>query len=235
MRRRKAPSAERSGITRVARLAGWLLTAAFLSALTALAYEVPLDPHSIREAYFLGQRNDEKMARFLDTYVKRLPPPEKGPYISEIQLLTPYAQVVDLSRQKTLGYSAQQAEQDYRERGDTIRVRVRIEFTATYGLAEAQKSGRSGTSSGFILRQEDFWKAFKVGLSQNDQWMEPLDIYGEPTYSLFNPGATGPVMKGALIYAEFSAGDVSSSTANVEVFTPDDQHVIAGFDLEKLR
>ena len=107
---------------------------------TAVAYEVPLDPHSVRDAYFLGQRNDEKTARFLDAYVKHLPPPEKGPDISEIQLLTPYAQVVELSRQKTVGYSAQQAEQDYRERGDRIRVRVRIEFTATYGLAEVQKA-----------------------------------------------------------------------------------------------
>jgi hypothetical protein len=234
MRRKKSPSAEASGRTRLARSAASLLLTAFLIA-PAAAYEAPLDPHSIREAYFLGQRNDEKMARFLDTYVKHLPPPEKGPYISEIQLLTPYAQVVDLSRQKTVGYSAQQAEQDYRDHGDTIRVRVRIEFTATYGLVEAQKATRSGTSPGFTLRPEDFWKQFKVGLSQKDQWVEPLDTYGEPTYSLFNPGATGPVMNGALVYVEWNAADVSSSPANVEVFTPDGQHVVATFDLEKLR
>ena len=85
------------------------------------------------------------------------------------------------------------------------------------------------------MRSEDFWKDFKVGLSQNDQWIEPLDIYGEPTYSLFNPGATGPVMNGALVFVDFNAADVSSSTANVEVFTPDGQHVVATFDLEKLR
>jgi hypothetical protein len=221
-------------MARLARSAASLLLAAFLIA-PAVAYEAPLDPHSIREAYFLGQRNDEKMARFLDSYVKHLPPPERGPYISEIHLLTPYAQVVELSRQKTVGYSAQQAEQDYREHGDTIRVRLRIEFTATYGLAEAQKATRSGTSPGFTLRPEDFWKQFKVGLSQNDQWIEPLDIYGEPTYSLFGPGTTGPVMNGALVYLELQASDVSSSPATVEVFTPDGQHVVATFDLDKLR
>lgn len=40
--------------------------------------------------------------------------PPQGPYISEIRLLTPYAQAVDISRHKTLGYSAQQAEAEYK-------------------------------------------------------------------------------------------------------------------------
>jgi hypothetical protein len=218
-----------------ARSIAFFFAVAFLASLAALAYEVPLDSHSIREAYFLGQRNDEKMARLLDAYVKHLPPPKKGPYISEVELLTPYAQVVDLSRQKTVGYSAQQAEQDYHDRGDTVRVRVRIEFTPTYGLTEAQKSTRSGASPGFTLRPEDFWKDFKVGLSQSEQWIEPMDTYGEPSYSLFNGGNSASVLNGALVYVEFKASDVASGAVSVEVFTPDDQHVVASFDLEKLR
>ena len=36
--------------------------------------------------------------------------PPQGPYISEIRLMTPYAQAVDISRHKTLGYTTQQAE-----------------------------------------------------------------------------------------------------------------------------
>src|SRR5439155_22632986 len=37
-----------------------------------------------------------------------------------------------LSRQHTVGYSAQQATQEYRDRGDVFRLRVRVFFTDTY-------------------------------------------------------------------------------------------------------
>jgi hypothetical protein len=223
-------------MTRAATRSVGFFAIVFLASLAALAYEVPLDSHSIREAYFLGQRNDEKMSRFLDAYVKHLPLPRKGPYVSEVRLLTPYAQVVDLSRQRTTGYSAQQAEQDYHDRGDTILVLVRIELTPTYGLADARSSAEhSGAAVGYALRPEDFWKDFKIGLSQNDKWIDPLDIHGEPTYSPLNAGASGRVMDGALVYLEFNASDIASGGVSVEVFTPDDQHVVATFDLEKLR
>lgn len=65
----------------------------FTSAALA-AYDFPLDSESIREAYFLGRRNDEKTIKCLASYFKRLPLPEKGPHISEISLYTPYAQIV---------------------------------------------------------------------------------------------------------------------------------------------
>jgi hypothetical protein len=195
-----------------------------------LTYEVPLDSHSVREAYFLGQRNDEKTTEFLSAYVKHPPFPEKGPYISEIELLTPYAQVLEMSREKTVGYSAQDAEEDYRRRGDTIRVRVRIEFTPTYGPIEAHKSDQDGVQ-GLTLRPPDFWKAFRIGLKQHEQWIEPCEIYGEPTYEPF-PGGQ---MTGALVWYVYDAHEVASEEVSVEVFTPDGQHVVATFDLAKLR
>lgn len=51
-----------------------------------LAYETPLEPESIRWAYFLGKRSDEKTASLLADYMKRLPVPERDPYISEMTL-----------------------------------------------------------------------------------------------------------------------------------------------------
>lgn len=71
-----------------------------------------LSDEAVRDAYFLGQRNDEKTTQFLETYRRYLPMPQSGLYVSEIELFTPYAETVDLSRQRTFGYSAQQAEQE---------------------------------------------------------------------------------------------------------------------------
>jgi hypothetical protein len=53
------------------------------------AYEQPLRDYSIREAYFLGRRKDEKAAQFLAQYVKKLPVPKEGPHVAEIELRTP--------------------------------------------------------------------------------------------------------------------------------------------------
>ena len=79
-------------------LAAWLcgslaLAAVLLAAQALFAYEVPLSSHSVREAYFLGQRNDQKTAEFFAPYKKPQPLPQSGPHVAEIALLTPYAQV----------------------------------------------------------------------------------------------------------------------------------------------
>ena len=193
-----------------------------------LPYGNLLQSESVREAYFLGQRHDEKMAAFLDTYAKHLSLPEAGPYVSTIKLLTPFAQVVELSRLHT-NYSAQQAEMDYQRRGDMIRVCVTIEFTATYNRVETSKSQKGSRDESYItLRSEDFWKDFQFGLSQNDKWIEPLEINGEPVY-----GHNG--MTGAEVWLEYDSKDVASAETDVDIFTPDGQHIVIKFDLEKLR
>src|SRR5215472_5211332 len=97
-----------------------VIAAAVVGWQPVLAYEAPLEPNAVREAYFLGQRNDDARAKFFAAYVKHFALPQKGPYVSEIELLTPYAQVVDVSRQHTAGYSAQQAAEDYKKRGNMI-------------------------------------------------------------------------------------------------------------------
>jgi hypothetical protein len=55
----------------------------------AVAYEHPLGSHSIREAYFLGRRNDDKLAAFLAQYMKLLPVPKSGPHVPQIEIRTP--------------------------------------------------------------------------------------------------------------------------------------------------
>ncbi len=204
---------------------------------SCFAYEAPLSEQSVREAYFLGQRNDEKTARFLAQYEHVLPLPEKGPHVAEIELHTPYAQVVAISRSRTVGYSAQQAAADYRKRGDTIRVRILLLLTPTYPLVVAPKFEISvHETPGASLRPEDFWKDFGYELRQDDVPVKPLSIRGEPVYSRTSAHADHSwQMTGAQVWLEYAAEDVASVASDFEVATPDGQRVIVKFDLEKLR
>ncbi len=230
---------------------------ALLTSQAVCAYEIPLESHSVRDAYFLGQRGDETLARFLDTYAKHLPVPQKGPYISEVKLLTPYAQVVDISRQKTVGYSAQQAAQDYKDRGDTFRVYVRIEFTATYGFSQAVESANhAAREQRLALQPYDFWRDFQFILWQDAKPAEPPRDLGSgsgsadhqeeserrvtdarwadstPIYS--NSEYNGGLV-GADVWLDYDAKDITSDPISMEIVTPAGQHAVATFDLAKLR
>src|ERR1700687_2338239 len=213
--------------------------AALLASQTAFAYETPLESHSIRDAYFLGQRGDEKLARFFDPYTKHLPPPQKGPYISEIKLLTPYAQVVDISRQRTAGYSAQQAEQDYKNRGDSIRVYVRIEFTATYGFLQAVEAANHAAREQRLAWQPyDFWRDFQFILAQDANPADPPGAQSDSAGGGSQPagriidameadasaiyGDDGLV--GSLVWLDYDAKDVTSDSVSFEVITPPGPH-----------
>src|SRR5260370_548289 len=69
------------------------------------AYEMPLTVSALHEAYVLGQRNDQATAAFLSPYMKQITEGFQAPHIAEIEILTPFAQDVDLSRQSPSGYS----------------------------------------------------------------------------------------------------------------------------------
>jgi hypothetical protein len=202
-----------------------------------LAFNAPLSDTAVREAYFLGQRRDETTAGFLDSYAKHLSVPKTGPYVSAVQVFTPYAQLVELSREHTVGYSAQQAGQDYRHRSDTIEVTVYIQLTPTYGAVIAhpvQKGSRSSEATTYSLRSPDFWRDFQFQMLQRDSIIEPRNFSGVATYTATD-GEGGSSLSGATVWLEFDAKDLSSDDATVEVDTPDGQHVAVTFDLAKLR
>ncbi len=114
-----------------------LLGAALLLTSSAPAFQTSLSDESIREAYFLGQRNDATTASFFNPYLRLLPKPDKGAFIAEVEVYTPYVQLVETSRRRSMGYSAQQAALDYRHNQHKLYVRVRIDFTPTYGALES--------------------------------------------------------------------------------------------------
>jgi hypothetical protein len=211
-----------------------VLAAALLFSPASLAFDTPLSDQAVREAYFLGQRNDERTAEFLEKYRRHLPAPESGPWISTVELFTPYAETVELSRQRSFGYSAQSAAKDYRERRNVIRVTVSIEFTASYGyLIEEEIKQRGGSSKGFAFRSPDFWKDFSYRLFDGDTVIDSLEVQGHPTY---RSADNSTVMTGATISLVYDTEKISSSTdAALVVDTPDGRQAVATFDLSRLR
>ncbi len=124
-------------------------TAALLLSPFSLAYQSPLSEESIREAYFLGQRHDESFASFLSKYIKLLPPPKTGPYISSVTFFTPFAQVAQLSDRHIGNYSAQQAQLDHRGQEEVVEIFVEIQLTSSYGpLAPSDYHGHANYSCG---------------------------------------------------------------------------------------
>jgi hypothetical protein len=87
---------------------------------------------ALHDAWELGQRNDQETGNFLAHYLKKVSGGENDPFTAEIEIVTPYAEVVDQSRQKTTSYSEEQAARDYRQRGNTILIKLVIMLPATY-------------------------------------------------------------------------------------------------------
>lgn len=202
------------------------LAVSLLAAQVAAAYERPLSPQSIREAYFLGSRKDEKTAEFLSKYVQRLPLPKSGPHVAEIEVRTPYHQVVTRARNAPPGYSSQQAEQGYRAHPNLIFVRVRINLTPTY---PAHLTQTVGGVRGTQPRTPEFWRDFSIRLIQEEP-IAPKNVSGKPIY-----WGNGGRLIGSEVELAFDAEHVASGPARVEVLTPDGQRVAAEFDLQKLR
>lgn len=198
------------------------------------AFDSPLSEEAVRQAYFLGQRRDDAMARALDNYTLYLDPPETGPYIASVTFFTPFAQAVASSSRHTFGYSAQQAQIDHRAQKETVKVIVEIFLTKSYSNLIVRPTGsRSDSPTGFTLRPNNFWKAFDVRASVDDQRVSPLTTSGQPTFSCVNNGSCD--LTGATVTLEFSAENFQSTSATILVTPPEGDPVQVDFDLTALR
>jgi hypothetical protein len=214
---------------------------AFLAVMLALlvvspesfAFNSPLSDEAIRDAYFLGQRRDESTARFLAKYKQPLAVPRTGPYIASVELLTPFARVVLVSIQQTMGYSAQQAQAEYRGKEETVVMNIEVLLTSSYGpLITRPTSQRSGSPVGFAFRSPDFWEDIQVQVTVGDNIVKPAHFSGEPTYRC---GEDGCQLRGATLRFEFPAGAFNSDAATVQVSPPEGPDVVVDFDLTALR
>jgi hypothetical protein len=207
----------------------------------APAYDSQLTPAALHDAYVLGQRNDQATAAFLSPYLKQLTDRAADPHIAEIEILTPFAQVVDQSRSFTSGYSEQQAAQDYHQRGDTILVRVLLMLPAAYPKDQSNPetnspapSGASSAEQNSALRPENFWQNFRFALKQHGKVIQTKSIHNKPVHSTPTPDAPA-VLDGATVWLEYDAKDIAAEEATIEVVTPESKTIGAVFDLRKLR
>jgi hypothetical protein len=126
----------RAGARLVAGVAAGLL----IFAMPGDAYQTPLDTKSVHDAYVLGQRNDQSTGDFLAPYIKEMTESLSATRVAEIELLTPYAQVVDDSRKNTAGYTEGQAMQQYQQAGNTVEVNVTLLLPSAYPKANGASS-----------------------------------------------------------------------------------------------
>jgi hypothetical protein len=200
-------------------------------ALPALAYQYPLSSTDIRDAYFIGARNDELTAAFFSDYTKHLPMPESGPYVSDVSIDTPYTQVARRSM-GAVNYNSVEAVDEFDGKPMAFRVEVCFYFTDTYTPAPlVHTDGISLT----VPPYPDFWNDFKVRLLQDKQ-IRPKAVRGAAIYPLWS-GDDGPppLPVGGKIWLEFDAEKIDTADATVEVLTPDGQDIHVPFDLSRLR
>lgn len=219
------------------------LILAFLVSITndgiSSAYEVPLTPAALHEAYILGQRNDQATANFLSPYLKQITDKSQAPHIAEIEILTPFAQVVDLSRQLTSGYAEEQAARDYHAHGDTVLVRIILMLPAAYPKADASLNQTpplppQPPAPTLALQPENFWQNFRFETKQHGKTIPTRFIRNKPIYSTPTKETSG-VLDGATVLLEYDAKDMESDETVVEVTTPDSKTFNVTFDLKKLR
>jgi hypothetical protein len=210
-----------------------LLTAALLLPAPSFAFDTPLSDQAIRQAYFLGQRRDDSIARFLSRYTRNLPPPDSGPHVSSVTFLTPYALLVQQSSQR-INYSAQQATKEHHSDQEIVAVAIEILLTQSYGALIPRPTGsRSGSPVGYQFRNPDFWKDFKYHVYDGDNELKPDSFTGDPIYVCPSEGACD--LFGATIHLEFPAAAFTSSTATVEVDPKVSDPTAVDFDLPSLR
>jgi hypothetical protein len=206
---------------------------------TSAAYETPLTPSGLHEAYILGKRNDQATANFLNPYLKQIAEGSQVPHIAQIEILTPFAQVVDLSRSFTSGYSEEQAAREYHQRGDTVVLRIALMLPAAYPkpeLAPDQPPAppQQSPPANAPLLPENFWQNFRFEMKQHGKTIASRSIRNKPIYS--TPTKDTPaVLDGETVWLEYDAKDVTSDEIAVEVTTPDSKAINATFDLKKLR
>jgi hypothetical protein len=210
-----------------------IFAAALILSPSAFAFDTPLSDTAVRQAYFLGQRRDDTMARFLNRYTKLLPPPDSGPQIYSVTFLTPFALVVQQSSQR-VNYSAQQAEKEHHGDNEIVSITIQMLLTQSYGALITRPTGsRSGSPIGIQLRNPNFWKDFKYSVFDDEQELKVDSPTGEPTYACDGEG--GCNLTGATVHFQLPAKLFISGAATVEVDPKVADPTSVDFDLTSLR
>jgi hypothetical protein len=203
-----------------------------LIALPALAYQYPLSSIDIRDAFLIGNRNDDLTVALLSKYSRTLPAPETGPYVAQIELDTPYLQIARRAN-GALNYDSLDAVQEFQDKPMVFQVHVKFYFTSTYmPLPVTPTEGIPLNTPGY----PDFWNDFKVRLMQ-DKEVRPKSSAGAALFPLWGSDGNGPPPSpiGGRIDMEYDPEKIDTADATVEVITPDGQDIIVPFELSRLQ
>jgi len=202
--------------------------------LPASAFDVPLSDEAVRDAYFLGQRHDGTFPAILGKYVRNLPLPKSGPYISSVTFLTPFIQLVEHSDAYIGNYSAQKALLEHRGQEEFVLIFVAIQLTDTYGrLIPPPPNWRSRSPDAWVPRPSDFWRDFHVQIYNAAQPLTPYDFHGRATFGCARRGPC--ILTGATLEFDFRADSFTSDSATIQVTPPEGDPVSVDFDLTRLR
>ena len=198
----------------------------------AVAYQTSLDAKAIEAAYLLGERNDGTTADFMARYIwQATAEGADGLHRAEVELLTPFLQVMDRARDNSRGYSLEQAKTDYRTRGDSIVIRISLVLPANY---PAPSGSATAPCDNTALLPQNFWKNFAFIVKQHGKRVEARSVKNEPIYSAASEDRPSR-LDGAEVTLEFDAKSVASDTIAVEIVTPRCATLTATFDLARLR
>jgi hypothetical protein len=178
-------------------------------ALPAFAYEYPLSPDAIRDAYFLARNPDHVNVNFLARYSHTLPEFIAGPYTSIVTIETPYVQVAEEVRLK-VNYHAQDAVEEFFDKPAHFLIQMDINYWR--GISDLAK----------------------VTLIQGDKEIIPLSIKRSSIYPMedeyYRAGSIGEHLE-----IRCSPEKVDSSALTVKVVLPDGRKAQTKFDLSDLR
>jgi hypothetical protein len=198
-----------------------------------IAYQTKLDSTAIEEAYLVGLRNDKATAEFVAPYVKQgTEEGLDGLHRADIEVLTPYLQIVDRSRDSSKGYTVIQAAKDYHQRGDVVIIRVVLVLPANYPTSQPGPAATACDNT--ALEQRNFWNNFSFVVKQRGKVLSPRSAKNDPIYS--SPTKEIPArLDGATVSLEFDAGDMASEPLTVDILTPHCKTITAAFNLAVLR
>jgi hypothetical protein len=197
------------------------------------AYQTKLDPTAIEEAYSLGLRNDKVTAEFVAPYLKQVTEEGiDGLHRADIEVLTPYLQILDRSSDSSKGYTLAQARKDYQQRGDVVLIRIILVLPANYPTSPPGTPATACDNT--ALEQPNFWNNFSFVVKQRGKVLSPRSAKNDPIYSA--PTKETPArLDGATVSLEFKAGEVASEPLTVDILTPHCKTINAAFDLAALR
>lgn len=197
-----------------ANLRALALTLAIVPA--AFAYEYPLSPSAIRDAYFRGTGPKGTEGDFYAKYIHNLSIPRTAPPVSYDSLETPYLQVAEHARD-AVNYDAQDAVEEFLNRDMEFRV-----FTEVYYRPRRAAAAESGTHD------------IKVRLLQHDRRID-VEITDRSDLNVFRDAETSQESIGQHVELQCNADKIDSSPLTIEVETPDGQHAETTYDLSEIK